>query len=593
MLKNTASEIIEFKKVLKEYTCTIKKAKAQQNLKNFHHNYKEAIKRKLDKSQEKHCNKISNIIKPSLFSIHSFDIFLSLYNNKNLEPSMKVIPTLYYNFDIQFFIRNEEKPKWTIGESAKNTFLASLPITDEKPICIFKPFNGKNKLFNALSCLETFMTQNDKEPGLYQHFIQTIGRSSSILLVHTKENTSNKYHIIKNKLEIPKINKPKEETHESIDESVNNDNSLKLFIKDCIFKYEKSIARQSTFGFAKEMNQLTNLETVEQSPNKSFSNLIERIKSSVGSDERETSELWLNENLNDKYTVNLKDSRSLIPYNVKIVIPEIESMVRWLKYIINKEIRKQFGNFLDEAELVFIKDPSLSWMLLKVKAIKCLQPQDYELHHNPSLEIPDSRNYSPLLNLSSFISTDIKPLIEKNTTKNKHHIRIRSIENLKAISSFQHHKKSKSINIEDNASSCINLAAQKCDILRYNARISQKPSKKLSEKYLATGFWKDFSVNFYRIILKTDISYYYAKFSNENFHAMSRATFRVFCCDVNSKFTKSLSERHKQYNISKKDYELFTTTFIKVVASYGIDEEDLKLIHTSFESVKQYIINES
>lgn len=588
-LNDSVSEINEFKKVLKEYRGVIKQAKAQQNLKSFHQNYQKILKRKVGKSQEKLCNKISNKIKPSLFSIHSFDFYKTLYIYKNLVYNIKIIPTFYINQDIQFFVRTEERIKWTIGEEAKSTFLSSLTITYGKPICIFKPFNGKKKLFSNFSFLETFINQNPKESGLYQQFIHTMGNNSSILLVHTKENSSNKFHIIKNKLEIPQAKNPKIERNKSSTSNLQYEKKFKSIIKDHINTHEKSLLRQLTFGSVIDLNLSYTNDSIKLRKNKNYSNLIERIKNSANESDNRF-ELWVNEELNEKYLVDLKNSRNCVPYHMKAHMPEIEGMIKCLRNLIGKQIRKQFVNDLDEAELVFIKDQSLNWLFLKVKAIKCAQPQDYELDNTISFDFQDPGKVSPYLNLTSYINYSIKPLFDKKPNQNKQKIKIRRIENIKANSSFQFHRSTKSLNMEDNASSFINKAAQQCDIIRYNARVLQNPDKKMSEKYSTSTFWKEFSVKFYKIIAESDISKYYLRFSNENFHAMSRATLRVFSCDMNKAFLKKITEHHRHYNISNSDYEIFTRTFIKVISEYGIGEDDLKLIHTSFESVKACIV---
>ncbi|OMJ76928.1 hypothetical protein SteCoe_23596 [Stentor coeruleus] len=589
-LSESLSEISEFKKVLKEYRGAIKQAKAQQNLKNFHQTFQENLKRKIGKSQEKLCNKISNKIKPSIFSIHSFDFYKTLYIYKNLDANIKIIPTLYINSDIQFFVRIEERIKWTIGQEAKSAFLSSLTVSYGKPICIFKPFNGKNKLFSNLCYLETFINQNINEPGLYQHFIQTIGNNTSILLVHTKENFSNKYHIIKNKLEIPQSKNPKIERNKSSTSNLHYEEKFKNIIKDHINTYEKSLTRQLTFGLVIDLKLSENNNSIKSEKNKKFKNLIERIKNPENESDKKF-DLWVNEELNEKYLVNLKNSRNCVPYHMKAHMPEIEGMIKCLRNLIGKQIRKQFINELDEAELVFIKDQSLNWLFLKVKAIKCAQPQDYELANNLSFDSQSPDKISPYLNLTSYMNYATKPLFDKKPNQNKQKIKIRRIENIKANSSFQFHRNTKSMNMEHNVSNFINKAAQQCDIIRYNARVLQNPDKKMSEKYSTSTFWKDFSVKFYTIIVESDISKYYLKFNNENFHAMSRATLRIFCCDMDKMFLKKLSESHKHYSISNNDYDIFISTFIRVISEYRIDEDDLKLIHTSFESIRACIVN--
>ena len=141
-------ELIE---VVKEYRSAVERAKSQQSLKNYHRRFREQLKSKLSKTHEKQCEKISNTISQSLYSLHSFNIWPLLYSQRGSNLALSIPPTLYHDSKLEFFAFSHEHLEFFTGPNIYESFIQGLQIEASLPICVFKPLDGKLKLISTIS----------------------------------------------------------------------------------------------------------------------------------------------------------------------------------------------------------------------------------------------------------------------------------------------------------------------------------------------------------------------------------------------------------------------------------------------------------
>ncbi|OMJ90924.1 hypothetical protein SteCoe_6587 [Stentor coeruleus] len=193
-----------FKGYLKTFVSVLKKAKSQQSLKNYQAQYRQALKSRAEKLQERECSKIHSTFNQSLSTIKFFNIFPLLFSYKDTNNSLRMPVTLYSDSTLKFLVKCDRGQKLITGESDYliDEFIKSLPKEGEFPICIFKAFNKKIKVFTTFLKLNIFMRNNPKTPGYYQHFIPPCGKKAEILVTHARKDKILKCSILQNKNDV-------------------------------------------------------------------------------------------------------------------------------------------------------------------------------------------------------------------------------------------------------------------------------------------------------------------------------------------------------------------------------------------------------
>ncbi|OMJ80097.1 hypothetical protein SteCoe_19745 [Stentor coeruleus] len=594
------SEISELKEVIKDYKNVINQAKSLQSLKKCYQSFKKHQQIRAKKIREKICCNISNVIKPNLKTIDNFEFFPMLITNKQTKIPIRIPCTLYCTGSSFHLILYEKHIEIHTGSDATSKFLSTLPSISCMPICLFKPYDGKIKLFCNLSSLKNFIKDHPSTKGYYQHFILPNGHNASILVVHAKLNSYLNSYIIKNTLEIPKRDFMFQEKKKSLITNPECDKVLAGYLQSTMSKYEPisgTLRRQLTFEFpALDSSSAAKLDYPPQiKNNKKYRNLIQRIKaidhyrSTYGA-----STPKFPQDLNDIYLVNLRKINALSAYTLKAVIPIIEQMSNILYFLIAKKIRKDYFREPEEMSFIFIRDQEKGWNFLRVDRIQCLNPFEYE-ETEINTQIHERTHSILLQDLSVLLNASFLAKIEKKSESSESeekNIKIRSISHIKAKSCFQNFNDKKLINLDEKVTKYINKAAYNFDRLKYKARIAKGDGLAIDKKYSALEFWKEFSIKVQKDIIKSDISRYFVGFTNEKFYNVSRYFYKVFCSDIDCKAKKRIKDVHKDMMISFKDFDVMKKIYLFALDGFGIEDEDIKFISMSFESLRCIIVSD-
>ena len=334
---NISKEIDEFKEALDDYKKTIIRAKSHQKLSNYHKKYLEYIDDTVIKSHEKQCNKISNIIMPSLHTWDHFKIYPFLYKNRSKSLNITMPTTLYINKSLQFLIESDGKLKFSSEKNIFSQFLKNLPVISNMPICLFKPNGSKIILFYSIINIKAFINENHKAYGFYQYFILPNSPCASLLMVHAKKSNLNKYYVLQNSFEIPKVEKVNLLREKPVISNENSEKVISMHVQQTILHLkepEKLIKRQLTFDFPdtseKSITTEEDEKNYQKNTKKNFTNLIQRIKAIDCRENFSSSNSFISDEQSDKFLVNIRNTKGLTPYKINIAIPEIEIMTNSL-----------------------------------------------------------------------------------------------------------------------------------------------------------------------------------------------------------------------------------------------------------------------
>lgn len=592
------SEISELKEAVKDYKSALKHAQSLQSLKNCYQSFKKQQKIRANKNQEKFCSKISNLIPSDLKTIENFQFFPMLMSLKQSKISLRIPLTLYSTGKAFYLIKSENCINIQSGPETVGKFLKELPGISCMPICLFKPQDGKIKLFCNLNLLRNFIHDHSSDKGYYQYFVHPIGTNASVLVVHAKLNSYTTSYVVKNTIEIPKKDRALFEKQKSLISNPGCDKIISVFLQDNISKHElmPKITRQLTFEFPTlDSSSVTHLDYPPQIKNQKFRSLIQRIqtidhyRNTYGGTSPHFSQ-----NLNEIYLVNLRKINLLSAYLLKAAVPSIEKMTRILYHLLSEYIRKEYFREILETTLIFIREKDKGWTFLGVDKIKCSESLDFEevemdlpLKHRPSsIFIQD---LSALINASIIANADFSP---EKLDSDEEVIKVRHFKHLKAKSCFQTHNFDNPINLDEKVAKQINNAVFSCDTLKFKARMAKFGGETLDKKYGALGFWKEFSIKVQREIVRSSIARYFVGFTNEKFYSVSRYFFKIFSSDIDARTKKRLKTVHREAMISDEDFNVMKEIYMTALEDFFIDVEDMKFIAMSFESTRCLIVSE-
>lgn len=594
--KHNSKELMES---LKEYRKVIEKAKSQQSLKNYHKKFRENLQFKLDKSHEKQCEKISNYITPSLYSLHSFDIWPILYSFRKKQLDILVPTTLYRDSNHEFLVKSEKVLVFFTGPEIFELFLNDLPKYNHIPVCLYKPANGKIRLFSSEFNVRQFLASQDKFQGYFQCFIPPASLNPSLVLVNYHKGSPVKSYILKNSNEIPIKEDKKEKSVNQMD-SLATDKILHSMLTEFSSKnIQRVLKRKVTFDFSSSLNNSALLpeqpSILEPNKAKNFTNLIQRIKSIEGLDDSsnpDSSQLFLDNNTS-KFLVDLSNTRVLTPYNLKVKVKSLEYMTKTVFNSIEMYVKKMFSKNVQEMNLSFIKDISGSFIFLKVNALKYAQPYKFEGYCDLGDSLEENSFQMSFMENSRILNTTFIPIVQnvqRKMSEMKAVIKIKNVQDLKA-KHLMVVKKRSSLSLNIDVKKCIDDAVNNLDLMKRNIRMRKKSFQDLSVKYSASGFWKEFTVQVYRFTLKCPLGRYFKRMSSEKFHGMSRGLFRVFCSDIGPNFIRDLVRIHKNLNITSEEYSEFKSILMNNLKYYVTARDDLELVEVNLESLRSSIAN--
>ena len=591
-----SKELIES---LKEYRKVIEKAKSQQSLKNYHKKFRENLQFKLDKSHEKQCERISNCITPSLYSLHSFDIWPILYSYRNKNLEILVPTTLYRDSNLEFLVKSERALEFFNGPDIFESFLKDVPKYSNIPVCLYKPARGKMKLFSSEFNVRQFLASQKNFQGYFQYFIPPSGLNPSLVLVNYHKGSQAKSYILKNSNEIPVNDKNIEKTENHMD-SVTTDKFLHTMLTEFSNKnVQRPLKRKVTFDFSSSLNNSAVLpeqsSMIESSKPKNFTNLIQRIKSIEGLDDSsnpESSQLFLDNNTS-KFLVDLSNTRVLTPYNLIVKVKPLEHMTKTLFNSIEIYMKKKFAKDVQELNLSFIKDINGDFIFLKVNALKYAQPYKFEGFCDLGESLEENSFHMSFMENSRILNTTFIPIVQnaqRKMSELKTVIKIKNVQDLKA-KHLKVVKKRNSLNLNVDVKRCIDDAVNSLDLMKRNIRMRKKSYQDLSVKYSASSFWKAFTVQVYRFCIKSSLGRVFKRMSNEKFYGMSKGLFRVFCSDIGPNFVRDLVRIHKNLNITSEEYSEFKSIIMNNLKYYVTAKDDLELVEVNLESLRSSIAN--
>ena len=593
----------ELKEVIKEYSSTLKKAQSQKRLDNYHKLYLANLETRVNKSREKQCRKISNIIEPGSFATTKYDILSVLYQNRQNTLEISLPTTLYLGKDVKFIVKGHSELIFSTQKNINSYFLRDLSSNSKLPICLFKPKNSRMVLFYSFASVQKHLSENCTNFGYYQYFIAPSGQYSSILLAHITKTKSIKSYIIKNKKSIHPKETLKVSQTSSIISNEKSEILLSKYILDIIKKQGpvNRMNRQATFAFPNNDFD-TNSDNEENSENPFLGSkgmkLLEDLRRRTSSvDNPRLSNEFLSVDIEDKldiYLVNMQNSKAITPYALRTGVPEVDIMSKSIFSLVSTHMKKDSKQEVDEMTLLFIRDSMKRWYFLKVKAIKMKKPiiKQPKAMYTPtfideSFCSPFTSKKSMALNKSSIggyiVVTQPKEI-------KKQFIRVRSISDIKAKSFTEKQRLKKNKRIVINLNEHINSTVDNYDDMMGKIRFKINQSQRFDVKYNAECFWKEYSVKVHKNIIQSSIAKFFAKSTSENFHSISKAMMRVFCFNTDQRFRDYLKKVHNHLNITVKDFEIYKNIFLTGLDDYSIESKDIEAISAAFSSLKHLIV---
>lgn len=644
--------INEFKKALHDYTEALSQAKLHQSLKNYHSRYREFLNAKVEKSQEKRCIQISNAISSSLFTLHDFDIYPLLFSLRSNKLLLKLPTTYYYNHDLKFMVKSAENLEFTSGPEAfleffndfedshsyfqnSKSFNKTQKSEDkiEYPVCIFKTFDGKIRFFDSKSSAKEFMEENKDQYGLYQTFVKPSKGTPAVLMHHLKKGLASKLYVLQNKI---LGENDKNQFHRSNSVKSKTTNLYRSGTGTAFASQLENTYLESEVLYYPAVDcSVTKPQNLNYSEMpKNCTSLIKRLRYL---ENPTASSSTTEEELNDKYVIDPRNTKSLTLYMVKIPIPEIESMSQSLIWHLSRDFKQKFNKEVDELQVLYIKDKDKGWLLLKVKAVKSSDSIELQglkggfsesdksstssnksrnhlrtnsdirickkgsLRGSKGYVIDDEKTCKGFLSFEN--SVTFSKFIEKNvilptqmikTDKNvlKKRISIRNVGNIKASNSFQKLQNKSSIIYTKKPIQQIDECVQSYEKLSFKVKMQSKNFCGPLEKYSPMCFWKEFSYKVNEEILKSPLRRYFKGFTRKNIKKFSRAILRIFCLDIDLQFKKDIEESHKGLKITEGDYLQYRDIFVKNLKDFGIEECDLKMIMISFDYMKDCVVDD-
>jgi hypothetical protein len=194
---------------------------------------------------------------------------------------------------------------------------------------------------------------------------------------------------------------------------------------------------------------------------------------------------------------------------------------------------------------------------------------------------------------SRILNTTFIPIVQnaqRKLSEFKPVIKIKNVQDLKA-KHLKFVKKRNCFSTDCDVKKYINEAVHNLDLMKRNIKISKKNYIDISIKYSAATFWKGFTFQVYKAILKSRIAKYFKIAMSEKFHLMASGLFRVFCSNIGPHFERDLVRIHKNMNITSDDYSEFKQIFMSNLSVYVSDKSDLDVIDINLETLRSYITN--
>ena len=162
-------------------------------MKNYHRLYLRGLKDKAKAVSEKELAKIQQLIPPGIGTDHNVNIYVFLRKKAAIRDiRIPIVETLFVSKKNRtaVYMGNSSSGKITLIEKEtayKEFFLAlSQGYNCNEPVCIYKPYEGKNILFECIETVQSFLSISPNIEGVLQKFLHPVGGRSYFLRVHWK-----------------------------------------------------------------------------------------------------------------------------------------------------------------------------------------------------------------------------------------------------------------------------------------------------------------------------------------------------------------------------------------------------------------------
>lgn len=387
----------DFKNALNNYTTTIKKAKSKESLTNYQSKYREYLKRRVSTSLEKRCKKVSNFIDQDHNTEIDYKYFPFLYKNRHLKLQIKVPTTLYISKNLRFLVMFKDYLNFATGPEATQKFIDSIVTNEGFPICVFNSFGRGIMFFSDIESVIEFINDNENLEGYFQHFIKPCAKNPGILLTNSKKNGFNKHYLLHKNLEVEKSRPVKE---------IQIQNPLICYLQK-IMTNATSIPKYKDDENASLTNDSSIISVIEEKKGIKSTSFFKGLVKNVNN-YRQSRPICINtQEKYKKYIISSNDFKNLSYYSMKTYLPDVEKMTCILFTMLFKEYKVKYNKDVDEIQLIYIKDQNQGWLLLKVKAIKCLQAFSRKTPSKFSL----SEENSPLFFKKSMMKLDLARVV--------------------------------------------------------------------------------------------------------------------------------------------------------------------------------------
>lgn len=202
-------DLLSLSHAIKEYQGAIDKCKSQITLSNYHKHYKKKVKTRCAVMCEHSLAQSQQLIRPGIGTDHNFNIYTFLSKKAKIKKILlPIIDTLIFigSTNETIYIRNDVKGFiiQTKGDEAFSEFYHKLETSRYfgQPLCIYKPSDSKNMLFDNLLSLYDHLGETPHHDCIIQRFVCNTNDHMSMLRVHWKQNSKLKAYLIGNKKKI-------------------------------------------------------------------------------------------------------------------------------------------------------------------------------------------------------------------------------------------------------------------------------------------------------------------------------------------------------------------------------------------------------
>ncbi|OMJ65508.1 hypothetical protein SteCoe_38092 [Stentor coeruleus] len=537
------------------------------------------MKRRALKTREKQCIKISTKITPSLCTMQPYNHYPILFNLKNIKHSIKVPTTLYIDENLNFLITCSETFKIQTGKEIIKKFLNLLPQASDFPVCIFKPLDGKFIFFRRSEDVGKFIETKDLQSGCFQHFVKPCGKKAAILVAYVKKNTVSKCYVFNNNIEMQRN-----------------------FVELRYFENHEGVVGTQTsfnadFSFHNTMNSFDDTELSVINPYIdlcSFSKHHDKTKNIIKRVHMLENSTYLKNSPEGSYIVNLKNTKSITPYLVKAVSPEIEAMTKSIFSIISYDLKHKYQRDIEELEIIFIKDQFQGWLFLSIEAIKLTQ----------ALQLEDSKDLNPALDTSicgeinqSYIST-YKSVFSPSLTEipiekpnnPRRSLTIKNFSDIKAKNSFQLNRFKNNIITDEKYQLSINRAVLKCEMLKFTSNHWKESKAHIKYKHENSNIWILLSSKVHKDILESPIANRFINFDSDKFYRFTQAILTIFLCEVNPGFVNMITEYHKGLMVKNREFDVYRNQFLKGLKNFITENTEIELIMLNFDMLRDAVV---